>query len=600
MAIMIPGPDAMEDYNGSFGEKQLFDLLSELPKDYYIFHSARWNERFRREKSKKKYVEWREADFIVFYPPRGLIFIEVKDGTISFTKERGWTQTNRVFGTTKVIDPMYQAQRSMFYIQDMIQNKFGQNYPYSYAICSAVWFTSADKSCISGDLPNLYKQELLMWANDMASKESVQQAFNRIYDYSEVKVDNPSETMTKDIVDLISPEFGVMASIYTTRAAKKAMFLKMTQEQAIILDYLDEQDEAAIHGHAGTGKTCLALHKARDLARKESVLFLCYNRFLRDDLNKNNEYSNLTICNLDSLYYQKTGTRIDFDDMSESVHNDILTYFLLDAEENGITYKNIIIDEAQDFCNDHLTLLRDIARSHKGVFYVFFDKNQHVHGKEFPQILNELECRLVLNRNCRNTKEIAITSTRPVGIAEEKIKTKYDNENIAAIKPRLFMPENKEAMLTLLDKLISAYVDNKVPKERIVVLTVNGQGSTLITKDDYVLSSRNKLSAVPEPGKVWFTTARRFKGLEAEAIICIDIDGENFTSDDEKNALYVGASRAQTFLDLIAVVPDQTSLFSLAEAVCGTKPTSRLKANSNLAKSLQVRISTDPELVMLS
>ena len=54
MAIMIPGPDAMEYFNGSEGEKILYDRLCQLPDTYYIFHSARWNEKIRREKYAKR------------------------------------------------------------------------------------------------------------------------------------------------------------------------------------------------------------------------------------------------------------------------------------------------------------------------------------------------------------------------------------------------------------------------------------------------------------------------------------------------------------------------------------------------------------------
>ena len=64
----------------------------------------------------------------------------------------------------------------------------------------------------------------------------------------------------------------------------KAMFRKMTAEQMYLLDYLEEQEEAAIHGVAGTGKTVLAVQKAKSLSETGTVLFLCFNRFLKDHL----------------------------------------------------------------------------------------------------------------------------------------------------------------------------------------------------------------------------------------------------------------------------------------------------------------------------
>lgn len=599
MAIMIPGPDAMEDFNGSLGEKELYDKLCELPDSYYIFHSARWNEvmrkgRFAQKKLMKYYIEWREADFVVFYPPRGILFIEVKDGLIQYTKKYGWRQTNRETHESKPIDPMYQAQRSQFYISDLIAATYGRENPYVLNVGSAVWFTSADKSCVSGRLPNHYKPDLILWGEDMASPEKIQEGLDRAFEYSGLKVGNPSEEMIKDIVDVIAPEFGAFASVTSTRAAKAAMFHRLTAEQSFLLDYLDEQDEAAIHGFAGTGKTCLAMEKAKKLSDDGGTIFLCYNTFLKDNLKEKeeNQKEHLTISNLDSLYKQKTGIALDYKKLTKSQINEILTQFLREWKENGISFKHFVIDEGQDFYGEHLRIMHGIAKEQKGSFYVFYDRNQFVQGEEYPEWLDEMECRLILSRNCRNTHEIAITSTRPVGVDKDKIKTRYDE--VVSIKPRLFMPKGKEELLDLLDNLINAYAEAGVPKDKIVVLTVNGEDNTIITNKDYVLSSENILSSNPVKGKIWFTTVRKFKGLEAEVIICIDVDESCFQVEEKKHALYVGTSRAQTFLDIVAVVPDNEALVRFAAAASGELVTSPMKAMVALNASLQVKIETDP------
>ena len=117
MAIMIPANETLDDFNGSLGEMRLSELFKELPDDYYIFHSARWNKRYQLERRpERKRVEWHEADFLIFYPPKGVISLEVKDGGILYDRNCGWTQVNRATGSSKIIDPMYHAQRSMFYI----------------------------------------------------------------------------------------------------------------------------------------------------------------------------------------------------------------------------------------------------------------------------------------------------------------------------------------------------------------------------------------------------------------------------------------------------------------------------------------------------
>ena len=130
MAIMIPGMETKDDFNASGGELLLYELLQQLPDDYYIFHSTHWNEQRRRnEYSSRKYVQWGEADFTVFHPAYGFIIFEVKDGLISYSRERGWIQINRNSGVAKTIDPMDQAERSKYYFLDRIKSRFGGQSP---------------------------------------------------------------------------------------------------------------------------------------------------------------------------------------------------------------------------------------------------------------------------------------------------------------------------------------------------------------------------------------------------------------------------------------------------------------------------------------
>ena len=90
MAIMIPTNETVEDFNGSVGEMHLSEMFNQLPDDYYIFHSSRWNRVNHIPNQRFKQVEWREADYLIYYPPRGIICIEVKDGIITYDRIKGW------------------------------------------------------------------------------------------------------------------------------------------------------------------------------------------------------------------------------------------------------------------------------------------------------------------------------------------------------------------------------------------------------------------------------------------------------------------------------------------------------------------------------
>ena len=586
MAIMIPGMETKEDFNFSGGELLLYELLQQLPDDYYVFHSTHWNEQRRRsEYSARKYVQWGEADFTIFHPSYGFIVFEVKDGLISFSRERGWIQTNRSNGMDKTIDPMDQAERSKYYFLDRIKARFGGQSPYTF--CSAVWFTAGDRANIEGNLPLNYKEEIVLWSNDLQSVAAAEMAIRRIYRFYDVRKVEPSEEMTSKVLDTLAPEFGVVQTMRSRTLAAKALFRRMTTEQMYLLDYLEEQEEAAIHGVAGTGKTVLAVQKAKSLAQTDRVLFLCFNRFLKTHLEETcPDSTNISFFTLDGLVGAFTGafTR------SPDERTDTISEFLMDWDEYELPFKHIVVDEGQDFADIHLQLLHDIAQAHHGNFYVFYDRNQFVQGLRYPEWLDKMDCRLVLSRNCRNTKEIAITSTRPIGIDENRIRMRRESAVGGTIKPNLFFAEDKSILKEYLCRLIRKYISAGLAGTDIVVLSMKPEGKSILTEDDFRLSGGYMLTKDKNSNGILFTTVRKFKGLEAMAVICIDIDSETFENDRKRNIFYVGTSRAMSYLNLITTASPE----ELAATITGNDNyLKRPQAIKAIRDSLRVKIASE-------
>ncbi|MFI3249855.1 MAG: ATP-binding domain-containing protein [Eubacteriales bacterium] len=589
MATMIPGELYADHSNLSGGELQLFELLKNLPDDYYVFHSTQWNEKERKNTtSRRQYVQWGEADFTLFHPEFGLIVFEVKDGLISYQHEKGWVQKNRNSGYEKVIDPLAQAEKSKYQFLHLIEHKFRGKSPYP--LCSAVCFTSVDRNSVEGNLPLHYKEELIIWLSDLATISSIERAIKGIFTFCGATKIPANPEHTEKVLQTLAPEFGSFLSMRSRSIAAKALFHKMTQEQSYLLDYLEEQQEAAIHGVAGTGKTVLAVQKAERLALNgEKVLFLCFNRFLKDHLEHHNTHENIDFFNLDGLLVKKTGRPLPQDSMEK---DSAISDMLLD---DGWEYQHIIIDEGQDFKNDHLESLKLLALDKNGCFYVFYDKNQFVQGISFPEWLNQMDCRLILSRNCRNTKEIAITSTRPIGIAESKIKMRRENPSANYTeqpKPCIFFLENKDEAKQLLVKLLKKYTSAGIPKENIVILTCKTENTSCLQPKDFKLTDAYQLSSTKESSKILFTTVRKFKGLEAEAVICIDIDTETFVNPTEKNAFYVGTSRATTALDLVTLSDPSDIATELTGAPVAKGP----RSFKQIRDFLCVKIGSDADL----
>ena len=592
MAVMIPGlqfKDLQKDFNGSAGEYRLYELLEKLPNDYYVFHSTSWNEQRRKSTlSPRKYVQWGEADFTVFHPGRGLIVFEVKDGLISYIRDRGWVQTNRFSGEISTIDPMGQAEKSKYYFRDQVfKPAFDGFVPFTF--CSAVWFTSGEREYISGSLPLNYKEETTLWANDMTSVEQVQNAINRVFKYHDAVCSDNSQELINKVLDLLAPEFGLVRSIHSRALANETLFHLMTREQSRLLEYLDEQQTAAIHGAAGTGKTVMAIEKAKRLESDGPVLLLCYNHFLMKHIREKLEnHPSIAVYTIDGLYTKLSGCGKIPED-----RNDALTELLMDWKNHHWPFKHIIVDEGQDFFADHLQLLSEIAEERDGCFYVFYDKNQFVQGQEYPEWLDRMECRLVLSRNCRNTHEIALTSTRPIELPEKYLRMNPFMEQTEQPKPTLFFVADDTALQEYILKLIRKYSNAKYKKSNIVLLSMNADGRSVLDQKPMIPELAAVCSAEKQVNKVLFTTVRKFKGLEADVVICVDVEESTFADEKKRNLFYVGTSRAKTWLDILTT----TSQEKLAMALAGeTLPRKRPQAVKAIRDTLCVKIGTPGDL----
>ena len=538
MAQMIP--NTMEEDNNSFGERQVFEALKKLPDDYTVFHSVRWNDR-----NEKNTVVYGESDFTVFHPRKGIIVIEVKSGGIECVNNT-WTYIRTDNGERHSMkNPLKQADKSKYRFLDLLEELFKDteytDKPQYCMVESAVWFPSVSRRDVIGKLPMEFHPEITLLESAL---DSPQKYIDGIYDFYEgwkhTRLDNtPEET----ILDAFSPLYRVMPSLKSKRLEQEEEFVRLTREQNSLLDYLEEQRVAAIQGAAGTGKTWLAIEKARRLADSGNVLFLCFNQFLRiylQDLKNENpkKYENIEFYNLPQLVCQKMKV--------PSVEEDDILQFLENYDAYEWEFKHIVIDEGQDFNDGEIEKLYDIALLQDGAFYVFFDKNQFVQGREFPDWLRNSECRLVLNINCRNTFSIADTSGKPISV-EPKVK----NKGVKGDMPKFYICDDKTAAMKKISLLIDQYRNNGYLYNKICILTVKTENTSILNGVEKV--GNHNIGSTWGKNNVLFTTARKFKGLEADAIIIVDVDADTFANEENKRLFYVGASRAKHYLDIVFV-----------------------------------------------
>ena len=90
--------------------------------------------------------------------------------------------------------------------------------------------------------------------------------------------------------------------------------------------------------------------------------------------------------------------------------------------------------------------------------------------------------------------------------------------------------------------------------------------------------------------KYTFSTCRKFKGLEAEVVVLIDVDRTTF-DDDHVLLFYVGTSRARTRLEILAEMSDEDCQMVLQERLNqdGHVKVPRRKLASALNASASIR-----------
>ena len=197
-----------------------------------------------------------------------------------------------------------------------------------------------------------------------------------------------------------------------------------------------------------------------------------------------------------------------------------------------------------------MELLYAIAEITDGCFYVFYDKNQLVQQRQTLDWVNRIECRLVLSCNCRNTRNIAVTSYKPLGI--DKVKMRVD---IPGQKPTMHLTQNIDDSRQTIGNIIRNYTRQGIQKKQIVILTVKTEDASLLSGVSSVAGYT--LAQSRDSNGIMFTSSRKFKGLESDVVIIVDVDDSCFLDDEKRRVFYVGSSRAKHFLDIVSVMDDQ-------------------------------------------
>lgn len=560
MARMIPsiGP---ADAAAASREEDIYESLSLLPDDYTVIHSFRMI-----SKDEEGSISQREADFVIFHRELGILCIEAKAGRIQCV-DGEWFYQNGL--PIRHGGPYSQADSAKWKLLLRFRELDLEDLSRRCRVNHAVWLPSIDSSQVGAITrgPEALR-DITLCRNDLANPEP---QIERIMSIGEQEhPTNLTEAEAQEILDsVLLPSFDIIPSRRTSYDYNEFSFIRLLKSQARVLDFLQDQKTAVINGAAGTGKTLVAIEYARRKASTDRVLFLCFNKMLRDDIcERCRDVPNIDVFTIAGYACKTVGTAVpDYQALAD----------VLMTREDSFPYDHIVIDEGQDFgvaaIEDAMLLdvFKDLIDARKGgTMYFFYDRRQFVQGTKIPGFITEADSKLTLYVNCRNTQKIASSSLNSLDQnARKNLTLKTEVGNTPQL--RISMDPIK----------LAQYVDERIAELKqaglkdIVILTCKTI-ETSVLKDCFIANGTKW-----RKGNTPVHTVRKFKGMEADAVILIDVDEslwkqpEHDYEPDPGIVFYTAASRAKHELRVIAEMNDDSCKRALE--YMGITPTRRPK-----------------------
>jgi hypothetical protein len=551
--IFVPNklPMAIRQNPRRSAECRVYDLLKDqLKDDWAVYYSRPWLGLAADGHDKDG-----EADFVVAHPEYGLLILEVKGGRISYLGDRDEWRTMDRDGFTKKLrySPASQASRSKHEILRQLRDSPGWEGRRINARIGVVFPDCTIPGNLSPDLPRFAVagvQEL------MKLGDWIERRMNGQNGQDSDRMDELGDDGMKILHGLLAPSFFLEQPIASTLLRVEQEMDLLTDQQSIVLQLMSKERRLAIPGLAGTGKTALAVKKARMTADAGyRTLFLCFNsalaKHIRASMNVHPWLDIATVHAFVNRYARETGlTPLDPQLASQSDWSALLLEIV--RRKPDLRFDAVIIDEGQDIGEGWLLgidqLLRDAS---SGLLYVFFDDNQRVQSGTEAITRFLPRSTIELRRILRNTKPIAqaYSTLLPEGALIEG----PDGPQVRYLVDDRPSPD--------FEAVVRGLEAEAIEPSRIAVLV-----SDEAWKSAHVsprAASRFRSADSLEDSRPVLDTVRRFKGLEQQAVILVSASGYAHDPD----LLYVAMSRAKGLLVLL----DSANGHSLLQTTLSTR-----------------------------
>ncbi|ROP45746.1 NERD domain-containing protein [Pseudokineococcus lusitanus] len=508
-------------------------LRDGLPDDAVIVCGQRFSDR----------EQDREADVIVAWPGVGVAVMEVKGGSV-FRRDGRWRQSSG--DGVKVVHPVDQARTCKYLLREALRRH--PRWPLAEDLRSvhlvALPATTLPPDHDTTDAPRwmVLDRTDLPWV-----AERVRDALDRARTDGVVPTAEDVELMVDVLEGPSVPQRDLVASL----RERESFCDLLTKDQGRMLDLLVDHPRVEIRGGAGSGKTWLALEKARRMTRDgHRVALICYSRGLAEHLRRSvvgfpRRHRPAYVGTFHGMglgWGVPSGT--DDDSRYWEVHLPARMVEVAEALPLAERFDAVIVDEAQDFADSWWPAVLAALRSpDHGHLYVFTDEGQRVFARQGRPAVDLPS--FPLGENLRNTRQIA-------GTFDTLTRTRMTSRGGDGVPARLVVCATEDAVSAADDEVVRLVEEEGWPASAVALLTTHHRHNVQVElqaqgQDAYWASFWDD----SEDADVFYGHVLGFKGLERPAVV-LALNG--FRDDARaREMLYVGLSRAR---DLLVVCGD--------------------------------------------
>ena len=543
----------------------------------------------------------RQIDFLLIHARLGLIVLEVKGGEISieegtwYTKPHGGERTP--LGRSpfdQVADARYQLSRFLDGHCKLPRTVFSHG--VVLPDCS-----------VDGPLGPDAPRELVLDESDLSRPR---EALQRVTAAWGVTAHLDEETI-EQIIGLLKPS-RELTIVLATRAAQTELSLEretrrqveLVESQIEAYEELLRSNRAVVLGGAGTGKTVIAVERARRLAAaQQRTLLLCHRasvatfmNTLLDQPTDQRAYDPLRPLPSDERPYDSSLPPLlhvaswsgllrglaEARDIKMPTHKSptLPDWFLQASDDLSLQYDAIVVDEGQEFTPrqfEALSWLLDDPEA--GALYVFADPFQHSGLYTESSLVDRRRLRgqyqwippiegslLRLTHNCRNSVEIA-------SLAESFYPLTAPRATVSGVPPEFLLAGDRDSLIdAVVARVRLLLTHHQFSPNQVLVTLVGidpGEFAKAARRADVLTVTATGLARFPLTPidvRVAIGSPDEVQGLEAEVVVVAYWQPQDAGVDTVRD-VYVAATRARSVLTIISNVDQSTMVTTAREAL---------------------------------